>query len=113
MTDTKLSRLRPVPPPHMWAALPQLSKLEKLFLEAVAKRRDMVALGEVMVTLSIPERRRRLGYLLEFSFPNRHVLAEVFPTTPAWLVYPRRLSQLCTIGPRESGRSLLALGKRR
>lgn len=100
-------------PAHVWAALPQLSKVEKLFLEAVAQRRDMGALGEVMGAFSIPEWRRRLGYLLEFGFPNRHVLAEVFPTTPAWLVYPRRLSQLCAIGLRQSGRSLLALGKRR
>lgn len=97
-------------PPHVWATLPQLSKLEKLFLEAVVKRRDMITLGEVMVVLSIPERRRRLGYLLECSFPTRHVLAEVFPTTPGWLVYPRRLSQLFAIGLRR-GRSLLALGK--
>jgi len=99
-------------PPHVWAALPRLNRLEKLFLEAVAQRREVIALGEVMVAFSIPTWHSRFGYLLEFSFPDRHVLAEVFPTTPAWLVYPRRLGQLCTIGLWESGRRLLALGKR-
>jgi len=98
-------------PPHVWAALPQLGRLEQRFLEAVARRRGLVALGEVMVAFSIAERRRRWGYLVEFSFPERHVLAELFPTTPAWLVYPRRLRQLLATGLREGSKSLCALGK--
>lgn len=85
--------------------LPRLNWWEQRFLNAVASRRPVGVLGEVMVAFSIVGLGAKLGYLLELGFPKKAVLAEVFPSTPSWLLYPHRLLQLTALGFR-AGRDL-------
>jgi hypothetical protein len=99
-------------PREALASLPRPNPVERAFLRAVVERRGIEALGEVVMAFSIPGVRAKLAYLLEFAFPRREVLAEVFPSTPAWLLYPSRLVQGAALGLRE-GRSVAALVRRR
>lgn len=79
------------------ADLPRPNWCEQRFLRAVVRRRR-VALGELLAVFSIPGSAGRLSYLGELGFPSRAVLADVFPETPAWLRYPRRVVQLTALG---------------
>ena len=96
-------------PTAVLTRLPRLNRLERAFLRRVVRRQEMQTLGEVMVAFSVPGVMDKLRYLLEFGFPRHEVLADVFPTTPTWLRYPRRLLQGVTLGigaGRGFGRSL-------
>lgn len=99
-------------PREVLTQLPPLNWLERRFLQGVVSREAMGALGEVLVACSIPGLTAKLGYLLEVGFPRQEVLAEVFPSTPSWLLYPRRLLQLLALGVQE-GRPLVTPVKRR
>ncbi|MBI3989057.1 MAG: nucleotidyltransferase family protein [candidate division NC10 bacterium] len=99
-------------PQEVQARLPRFNRMEHMFLDRVVSRQAREMLGEVLVMFSIPDLKGKLGYLLEFGFPRQEVLAEVFPSTPSWLLYPRRLLQGMAVGLRE-GRHVMALVKRR
>ena len=108
-----LSRLMRVSAPQeVLARLPQLNWIEQTFLNRVVSRQAMETLGEVMVAFSIPDLQGKLGYFLELGFPRHEVLAEVFPSTPSWLRYPRRLLQVMALEFQE-GRNIVPLVKRR
>ncbi|MBI3800477.1 MAG: nucleotidyltransferase family protein [Deltaproteobacteria bacterium] len=81
--------------------LSRLNRLEHLFVQQVISRNPRQALGEVMVALSIPGVIGKLSYLFEFGFPRQEILAEVSPSTPAWLLYPQRLCHIMARGVRE------------
>jgi hypothetical protein len=80
------------------AATPALSvatsSLERRFLQAATVRRVPEGLGEIVCACSIPSLVDRARYVWELCFPDRHVLAATFQGTPAWLLYPKRCSQL-------------------
>ncbi len=99
-------------PPEVLTRLPRLNRVEQVFLHGVVNRKLLPPLGEGLVAFSIPDLRGRLGYLVELGFPRRAVLAEVFPSTPSWLLYPRRLLQVMALGLQE-GRHVVTLVKRR
>jgi len=99
-------------PPGILARLPRLNWVEQAFLHGVVNRQRLEPLGEGLVAFSIPGLLARLGYLVELGFPRREVLAEVFPSTPSWFLYPRRLLQVMTLGFQE-GRNVVAPVKRR
>jgi hypothetical protein len=81
-------------PPGVWVSLPSLNPAEKRVLDAVVERRSSEPAGELLVTFSIPSLTGRLGYLLEFTFPRRQVLSEVFPeSSPRWF-YLGRMGQI-------------------
>ena len=85
-------------PQDVWEALPRLNWIERRFVTAVVGRRAAEPEGELLVALSIPSLVGKLAYLLEFAFPRPHVLAEVFPTTPAAWFYPRRAGEILAQG---------------
>ncbi len=67
-------------------------------MQQVVSRNPRLALGEVIVEFSIPGVMAKFSYLCEFSFPRREILAEVSPSTPAWLLYPQRLFHIMARG---------------
>lgn len=85
-------------PQDVWGALPRLNWIERRFVTAVVGRRAAEPEGELLVAFSIPSLLGKLSYLLEFAFPRPHVLAEVFPTTPAVWFYPRRAGEILAQG---------------
>ncbi len=87
-------------PPGVTDALPPLHRLERVFVSRVATRTETMHLGELAVACSIPTRRGKMGYLFELAFPRRRVLAELYPGTPRWLLFPRRCAQILLHGPR-------------
>ncbi|MFN3476315.1 MAG: nucleotidyltransferase family protein [Candidatus Methylomirabilales bacterium] len=99
-------------PPEVLAWLPRLNWFEQAFLHGVVNRKAMNPIGEGLVAFSIPGLLAKLGYLLEFGFPRREVLAEIFPSTPSWFLYPRRLLQGVALGL-QKGRHVVAFVKRR
>ena len=94
------------------ASLPRPNRVERAFLRAVVDRKEIETLGELVMAFSIPGFTAKLAYVLEIGFPRREALAEVFPSTPSWLLYPSRLLQAGALGVRE-GRHVAALVKRR
>jgi hypothetical protein len=88
-------------PPDLRARLPTFNWMERAVLRCAVNRRRLWALGEMMTAFSISNLRGKLAYLAEFSFPRQDVLAEVFPSTPSWLRYPRRLLQAVAVGLHE------------
>jgi len=99
-------------PQEVLACLPLLNLLERRFLRGVVRRKAMGRLGEVLVAFSIPGLMAKMSYLFELGLPRREVLAEVFPSTPSWFLYPRRLLQAMALGFQE-GRNFVAPVKRR
>lgn len=71
-----------------------LNGLERRYLDGVPARRHSHLLGSVVMAFSVPGLGPRLAYLWEIVFPARRVLREMFPGTPDWLLYPRRLARL-------------------
>jgi len=95
-------------PPEIQASLPQPNRLERMFLSSVVSRRAMETPGEVIVAFSIPGLPGKLSYLSELVFPQRQVLARHYPFTRPWLLYPRRLFRVVTLGIRE-GRKVVGI----
>lgn len=81
--------------------LPALGRLERGFIRQVAKRSGVETPGELMVALSIPGLIGKAAYLAELGIPRRHVLARHYPMTPSWLLYPRRVARLASLGLQE------------
>jgi len=86
--------------------LPALGPLERAFIRVVANRRGVETPGELMVALSIPGAIAKATYLAELVIPRRHVLARHYPMTPPWLLYPRRVVRLASLGLQEVGKLL-------
>lgn len=85
-------------------ALPTLNRAERAFVRLVARRSGMEVPGELMVALGIPRLFGKLAYLAELGFPGSEVLARHYPSTPPWLLYPRRVARLTALGLRECAR---------
>ena len=66
----------------------------------VAERPEL-SIDEGLVALSIPGVKGKAAYLAELGFPQRHVLARHYPMTPPWLLYPRRVLRLVSLGLQE------------
>jgi len=81
--------------------LPALGRLERGFIRLVARRSGVETPGDLMVALSIPGLMGKAAYLAELGIPRRHVLARHYPVTPSWLLYPRRVARLASLGLRE------------
>ena len=88
-------------PDAVRGALPALGPLERAFIRLVARRRGVETPGELLVALSIPGVIGKAAYLAELGFPQRHVLARHYPMTPSWLLYPRRVLRLVSLGLQE------------
>ena len=81
--------------------LPPFGPLERAFVRLVAERRRAETPGELLVALSIPGAMGKAAYLAELVFPRREALARHYPLTPFWLLYPRRVLRLVSLGLRE------------
>src|SRR5215831_6509799 len=81
--------------------LPALGRLERGFMRLVARRTGVETPGDLMVSLSIPGVLGKAAYLAELGIPQRHILARHYPATPSWLLYPRRVVRLASLGLRE------------
>jgi Uncharacterised nucleotidyltransferase len=101
LIDTVLS-LRP--PDAIAGALPSLNGAERAFLRLVARRSGMEVPGELVAAFAIPGLMGKLAYLAELGFPATAVLARHYPSTPAWLLYPRRVARLAALGVRDCAR---------
>ncbi len=86
--------------------LPALGLLERSFICLVTTRRAVETPGELMVALSIPGGIGKVRYLAELVVPRRHVLARHYPMTPPWLLYPRRVARVASLGLQEVGKLL-------
>jgi hypothetical protein len=91
-------------PPASVEALGTLNAAERAFVRLVARRNGMEVPGELMVAFGIPGLIGKLAYLAELGFPRPEVLARHYPSTPAWLLYPRRVARLTALGLRECAR---------
>jgi len=91
--------------------LPALGRLERGFMRLVARRTGVETPGELVVSLSIPGLIGKAAYLAELGIPQRHVLARHYPATPAWLLYPRRVVRLASLGLREVGKLCYRRGR--
>src|SRR5262249_53987044 len=81
--------------------LPALGRVERGFMRLVARRPGVETAGELVVSLSIPGLIGKAAYLAELGIPQRHVLARHYPATPSWLLYPRRVVRLASLGLQE------------
>jgi len=97
--DTLLGRLEV--PDVVRRELPALGPLERAFIRLVANRRGMETPGELLVAFSIPGAIGKAAYLAELVFPQRQILARHYPMTPWWLLYPRRMLRLMSLGLQE------------
>jgi hypothetical protein len=98
-------------PADVRARCPSLNAAERVFLERVVNRQTAAPIGELVTAFSIPDLGGKLAYLREFAFPRREVLAEIFPSTPPWLLYPRRALQVAAVGW-SGGKNVLGRSKR-
>ena len=85
-------------------SLGALNRAERTFVGLVTRRSGMEVPGELLTALGIPGLRSKLAYLAELGFPATDVLARHYPSTPAWLLYPRRVARLAALGVRECAR---------
>lgn len=90
-------------------ALPPLGRVERAFVRLVARRTGTEVPGELIAALGVPGTMGKLAYLAEVGFPAGAVLARHYPSTPRWLLYPRRAVRLTALGLRE-GRRLVRSG---